>query len=107
MYFTGFAIAIGTFLIIGFFHPIVIKVEYYFGTRPWWIFLVVGVVLMGISLFIPNPAHAALVGVVGASSLWSIFELFEQKRRVEKGWFPMNPKRKGEYDPIKQDKGEA
>ena len=33
----------------------------------------------------------------GASSLWSIGELFEQRRRVEKGWFPANPKRQGKY----------
>ena len=26
-----------------------------------------------------------------------IGELFEQKKRVEKGWFPMNPKRTDEY----------
>ncbi|MBQ5864199.1 MAG: DUF4491 family protein, partial [Bacteroidales bacterium] len=28
------------------------------------------------------------------SSFWSILEVFEQKKRVEKGWFPKNPKRK-------------
>ena len=39
----------------------------------------------------------ALFGVVGASSLWGIGELLDQKKRVEKGWFPMNPKRKNEY----------
>ena len=31
-YFTGIIIAVSTFLIIGIFHPIVIKVEYYWGT---------------------------------------------------------------------------
>lgn len=39
MYFTGLAIAVCTFLIIGLFHPFVIKFEYYFGTRQWWLFL--------------------------------------------------------------------
>ena len=38
MFFTGLIIAFGTFLIIGVFHPIVIKTEYYFGTGPWWVF---------------------------------------------------------------------
>ena len=28
-----------------------------------------------------------------------IKELFEQEKRVLKGWFPMNPKRKDEYPP--------
>jgi hypothetical protein len=35
-----------------------------------------------------------LLAVWGASSLWSIGELFEQRERVAKGWFPKNPKRK-------------
>ena len=30
---TGLVIGISTFLIIGLFHPVVIKCEYYFGTR--------------------------------------------------------------------------
>ena len=38
-----------------------------------------------------------ILGVVGCSCLWSILEIFEQKERVKKGWFPMNPKRKDEY----------
>ena len=33
MHFTGIIIAAITFLIIGLFHPIVIKTEYYFGTK--------------------------------------------------------------------------
>ena len=32
----GIAIGICTFLIIGLFHPIVVKAEYYWGTRCWW-----------------------------------------------------------------------
>ena len=43
LHFTGIIIAVCTFLIIGLFHPIVIKVEYHYGTRPWWIFLVLGI----------------------------------------------------------------
>ena len=81
--FEGILIAVCTFIIIGVFHPIVIKVEYYFGTRLWWL---------------TNVLQSALLGVLGASSLWSIGELFEQKKRVEKGWFPMNPKREHHYN---------
>ena len=100
MYFTGIIIAISTFVIIGFFHPIVIKAEYYTGVRYWWVFLVVGLASIGGALFIENEIISALIGVFGASSLWGIGELFSQKKRVEKGWFPMNPKRKHEYQPI-------
>lgn len=97
MFFAGIAIAVCTFLIIGAFHPIVIKTEYYFGTRPWWVFLLTGLACIAASLCIESTMLSAMVGVVGASCLWSIGELFEQKHRVEKGWFPMNPKRRNEY----------
>lgn len=98
LYFTGIIIAACTFIIIGVFHPIVIKTEYYFGTRPWWMFLVLGVVSIALALFVRQVILSSLLGVLGATLLWSIGELFEQKRRVEKGWFPMNMKRKDEYN---------
>ena len=97
IYFTGIIIAVSTFLIIGIFHPVVIKVEYYTGTRYWWLFLVMGIVSVVGALFIENPLLSAMTGVFGASSLWTIGELFSQKRRVERGWFPMNPNRRDEY----------
>ena len=40
------------------------------------------------------PELSTLLGVTAFSSLWSILELFKQRKRVEKGWFPVNPKRK-------------
>lgn len=98
LYFTGVVIAIATFLIIGMFHPIVIRVEYHWGTRPWSVFLVLGIVAIAAALFIGNILLSAVLGVVGASCLWSIGELFEQRKRVKKGWFPMNPKRKADYE---------
>ena len=105
MYFTGIIIAISTFLIIGFFHPIVIKAEYYTGTHLWWVFLLVGLASIAAALFIENEIVSALIVVFGASALWGIGELFSQKKRVEKGWFPMNPRRKHEYGKI--DKNET
>ena len=54
LHFKGMVIAISTFLIIGLFHPIVIKVEYYFGTRPWWLFLVAGIASIGVAFFLPT-----------------------------------------------------
>lgn len=98
LYYAGIVIAICTFLIIGMFHPIVIKVEYYYGTKPWWLFLLVGIVCIIFALFIENILLSSVLGVFGASSLWSIGELFEQRKRVKKGWFPMNHKRAGEYE---------
>lgn len=97
LYFTGIIIAVSTFLIIGLFHPIVIKTEYYTGTRLWWIFLVSGIVCVIGALFVSHVLVSSILGIIGASLLWSIGELFAQKKRVEKGWFKMNPKRKAEY----------
>ncbi len=97
MYFTGIIIAFMTFLAIGVWHPIVIKTEYYWGTRPWVVYLLVGVSCCVGALFTSNIYLSSFLGVFGASALWGIGELFAQKKRVEKGWFPMNPKRKHEY----------
>ena len=93
----GLIIAFATFLIIGVAHPIVIKSEYHFGTRCWWVFLLVGISCVSGSLFIGDEIRSILLGVVGCTALWAILEIFEQKDRVKKGWFPMNPKRKDEY----------
>lgn len=97
MNYIGPLIAVATFLIIGIFHPIVIKSEYYFGTRCWWVFLILGIASVILSLFIESTILSTIMGVIGCSFLWSILELFEQRQRVKKGWFPMNPKRKDEY----------
>ena len=35
-----------------------------------------------------------LFAITGTSSLWAIKELFEQEKRVNKGWFPKNSSRK-------------
>ena len=99
MNFTGLIIAVITFLVIGLFHPIVIKGEYYFGTRCWWVFALAGIAFIAASLWVEDGIVSPVLGVVGCSCLWSILEIFEQKERVEKGWFPMNPKRKAEYKP--------
>ena len=89
----GLLIGVSTFLIIGLFHPVVIKCEYYFGTRCWWWFLVLGLVGVGLSIWVENVLWSTLLAVWGASSFWSIGELFEQKKRVEKGWFPKREKK--------------
>ncbi len=89
----GLIIGISTFLVIGIFHPIVIKCEYYFGTRCWWWFLILGLVCIGISLLLDNILWSTILGVVAFSSFWTIKEIFDQRQRVLKGWFPKNPKR--------------
>lgn len=90
----GLVIGAATFLIIGMFHPVVIKCEYYFGTRCWWWFLILGLVCLGVSVLVSSVLWQSILGVTAFSSFWTIKEIFEQKERVEKGWFPRNPRRK-------------
>ncbi len=90
---TGLAIGACTFLIIGLFHPIVIKCHYRFGTGCWWWFLVLGVACCVGALSISNIFWSTLLGVTAFSSFWTIGEIFEQQKRVDRGWFPRNPRR--------------
>ena len=94
MNWSGILLVVVTFLVIGVFHPIVIKCEYYFLDRCWPVFLVAGLLCLVVSLFIESLLVASIIGVVGCSCLWSIGELKEQTERVRKGWFPANPNRK-------------
>ena len=98
LYYEGVLLGLCTFLAIGIFHPITIKTEYYFGTRPWWLFLLLGIGCAVAALFVERVFWSALLGIVGFSSLWTIGELFHQRGRVKRGWFPMNPKRAHEYE---------
>jgi len=89
----GILVGLGTFVIIGVFHPIVTKTEYHLGTKMWPLFLIGGTLFCAASLFIANPIGSSLLAVLGFTSFWSIKELKEQEERVKKGWFPANPKR--------------
>lgn len=91
MNFTGIIAGLATFLIIGLFHPIVIKAEYYLGTRCWWMFLVAGIAFCMLSILAANFILSTILGVTAFSSFWSILEIFEQRGRVKKGWFPKGP----------------
>ncbi len=93
----GILIGAVVFLCIGLFHPLVIKGEYYFGRKIAWAFLVCGILALVSSALVSHDFWSILLGVIGFSSLWSIHEVFQQHRRVEKGWFPKNPKRASDY----------
>ena len=66
----GIAIGICTFLIIGLFHPVVVKAEYYWGTRCWWIFLVLGIAGIIGTVLISDILISSLLGVFSFSSLF-------------------------------------
>ena len=94
MNYSGLILGVATFLLIGVFHVIVVKGEYYFSKKIWPLFLAAGIASLFISLFISSPVISSLIAVFGISCLWSIRELFEQEDRFKKGWFPQNPKRR-------------
>ncbi len=96
MHFGGILAGLAVFFIIGIFHPIVIKCEYYFSYKIWKLFLQVGMIFLLVSVFAQNDILSMLSGVLGFTCFWSIKELHEQRERVRKGWYPKNPNRKGE-----------
>ena len=91
MNFIGIIVGLATFLIIGLFHPLVIKAEYYLGSKCWWMFLLAGILFGALSVMIDNLIASTILGVTSFSSFWSIHELMLQKERVRKGWFPEGP----------------
>ena len=94
----GLVLGLCSFLIIGIFHPIVIKGEYRYGQRFKWFFVVLGILLCIGSLLVDGVMLSSLMGVVAFSSFWGIKEMGEQQERVRKGWFPRNPKRTYSWD---------
>ncbi|MBR1426550.1 MAG: DUF4491 family protein [Paludibacteraceae bacterium] len=98
----GLILGAAAFLCIGIFHPLVIKAEYYLGVRAWWAFLFVGLAAVAGSLFVENMYLSIFLGIFAFSSFWGIGEVFKQRERVKKGWFPMNPKRAADYQDTAQ-----
>lgn len=91
--FEGVIVGAAALLVIGAFHPLVIWCEYRFTQRIWPAFLITGLLCLLAALLLQG-LFSILLGLLSASCLWSIRELKEQTKRVERGWFPQNPKRK-------------
>ncbi|MCH5231212.1 MAG: DUF4491 family protein [Muribaculaceae bacterium] len=94
----GLFIGLITFLIIGLFHPLVIKGEYYFGEKIKWAFLASGIIFLFLSILAKGLILSAIFGVTSFSSFWGIKEVVEQVERVRKGWFPANPRHPERYE---------
>ena len=73
-------------------HVLVIKGEYHWGIKIWPLFFIVGGSCLVTSCFVNNLCLSGSLGITGVTFLWGILELFHQKRRVEKGWFPKKNK---------------
>ena len=103
MNYYGIASGILSLLIIGLWHPIVIKGEYYIGRRICTVFFtVIGIVCVILSLYIDHAVVSMALALFGFSAFWGIKETAEQEERVKKGWFPENPKKKS-YDLCRRD----
>ncbi len=94
MSFQGLLLGFVCFLCIGIFHPIVVYAEYYFSKKIAWLFFLIGLSACVASIFLPSLFLSGSLAIFGISCFWSIHELYEQEKRVEKGWYPKNPKRK-------------
>jgi hypothetical protein len=90
---TGILVGTGAFLSIALGRYLTIKAEYHFTKKFWIGFLVFGTLFLGFSLFIDSFVISSISGILGFTFLWGIGEIIEQEKRVEKGWFPKNPKK--------------
>lgn len=90
---TGFVVGLASFLVIIVSRYSCIVGEYYFTKRIWIAFLILGLLTISMSLVVNHIVISAILGIFGFAYLWGIMEVIEQEKRVEKGWFPKNPKR--------------
>ena len=97
MNYDGILLGAAVFLIIGICHPIVIKMEYHWGKKSWWVLGAVGLVFGILSLFVHNTVGSSVLGAAAFSCLWGIHEILAQEMRVLRGWFPENPARHDYY----------
>ena len=97
MSFEGIIVGAAVFLIIGICHPIVIKMEYYWGKKSWWVLALGGVLFAAVSLLVRNLVWSTILGAAAFSFFWGIHEILSQEMRVIRGWFPENPKRSEYY----------
>jgi hypothetical protein len=101
----GIIVGTAVFLIIGICHPIVIKMEYNWGKKCWWVLLAVGLLFAVASLCFQDTTISTILGAAAFSCFWGIHEMFAQERRVLRGWFPENPKRHAYYEARRKEMG--
>lgn len=91
---TGLIIGAGAFISIALGRYLTIKAEYHFSKKFWVVFLMVGLMLAGLSLVSSFFILSAILSILGFTFLWGIGEIIEQEKRVKKGWFPRKPGRR-------------
>jgi hypothetical protein len=85
MYFSGLIMGVSMFLLIGLFHPLVVKAENCLGKRKLkLIFGFISAATIIMSLF-TGVLLSIFSGCLGFSCLWAVFEADKQeKRRLER-----------------------
>ena len=71
----GILLGAASFVIIGVFHPIVIRAEYRFGKGCWPVFLIAGLALAAGSLLAKDVYTGALLDILACACFLSILEL--------------------------------
>jgi hypothetical protein len=99
---TGIIFGLFSALVIGLGFVWVIRFEYLVGAYRWKWVLALGLLIIAASMFMPNFALAAVLGIAGGSIAWGALELPHQEERVDHGLFRAHPRR-GERPRIKHD----
>lgn len=94
MFFTGIIIAVMALAIIGVFHPIVIKTEYYTGVRYWWVFMLLGLLCLAAALFVEDIIGSAALGLAGGVIPMVYPRTLRTERKSEKRMVSDEPKAK-------------
>jgi hypothetical protein len=82
MQYTGIIVGVYTFIMIGFLHFAVVKIERVIGSLIWPWFVVLGLVFGFASVMVSDVLSSALLGVSGFLLAWSGPELKKQRERV-------------------------
>ena len=106
MNFNGILVGAAVFLIIGICHPAVIKLEYHFGRKSWWVMLLAGILFSILSLFLSDTVPSTIAVAAAFSCFWGIHEILTQEMRVLRGWFPENPARHDYYERRRKELGD-
>ncbi|MBE6733160.1 MAG: DUF4491 family protein [Ruminococcaceae bacterium] len=99
-YIEGLIIGAIAFIMIGVWHPIVIKGEYYLGKKKCIVlFALCGIIASVASVLLYNFLILSFgCGIFAFSAFWGIHEVIQQEKRVNRGWFPSNPKKEKKTD---------
>ena len=81
----GLVLAVLTLGTIGLGHVVVRKLNYRYGTKPAPFFLVLGLLLLGLSLLATDNLASAALGIVGMTTLWDAVEFIRQEEHIRSG----------------------